>query len=285
MTLDFAVKLAVTAVVIATSSAIFYCAKLEIPHADKIERKKKPLITAAALVVLCLLFPIVYINFVPTMYGSDRPLLWREYNNGCVSKYRGGDVNIAVAQIACNEFNGASVNWTGTVAYVKLSSVENRFRGFVSCLPRFVQPTLKCLLGEEENDSEDRPHQKRTWLTRAKGPCHLRDFDRYTFTVGVNMTDDASQSEIIQGTVTHRFYHTMLTLQENTQISFQGRLESGPPYVTITAKKLYVNGVKVKSRIGIGRDDIFSGLHDSGRFMARFFMTPLINEREDVDEE
>lgn len=172
MTLDFAVKLAVTAVVIATSSAIFYYAKLEIPHADKIERKKKPLITAAALVVLCLLFPIVYINFVPTMYGSDRPLLWREYNNGCVSKYRGGDVNIAVAQIACNEFNGASVNWTGTVAYVKLSSVENRFRGFVSCLPRFVQPTLKCLLGEEENDSEDRyvdKHKKRTVSTN----CHL----------------------------------------------------------------------------------------------------------------
>ena len=65
-----------------------------------------------------------------------------------------------------------------------------------------------------------RPHQKRTWLTRAKGSCHLRDFDRYTFTVGVKMTDDASQNdEIIQGTVTHRFYHTMLTLQENTQVT------------------------------------------------------------------
>ena len=51
--------------------------------------------------------------------------------------------------------------------------------------------------------------------------------------------------------------------------------------MTVTAKKLFIDGVKVKPRIGLGRDDIFDGLRDSGRFMAQFFMTPLINERDD----
>ena len=70
-----------------------------------------------------------------------------------------------------------------------------------------------------------------------------------------------------------------------SQITFQGRLENGPPYVTVTAKRLFINGVKVKPRIGLGRDDIFEGLRDSGRFMAQFFMTPLINERDEEDED
>lgn len=68
------------------------------------------------------------------------------------------------------------------------------------------------------------------------------------------------------------------------QITFQGRLERGPPYVTVTAKRLFIDGVKVKSRIGLGGDDIFEGLRDSGRFMAQFFMTPLVIEKEDEDD-
>lgn len=68
------------------------------------------------------------------------------------------------------------------------------------------------------------------------------------------------------------------------QITFEGRLESGPPYVTVTAKRLFIDGVKVKSRIGVGRDDIFEGLRDSGRFMTQFFMTPLVIEKEDEDD-
>lgn len=153
-------------------------------------------------------------------------------------------------------------------------------------LPRFLRPTIKCLLGgAEESSLTDRVPKESTSLPRRKGPCHLRTFDRYTFSVGVNMTDPASQnSEVIQLTVTHRFYHTVITLRKNTQITFQGRLESGPPYVTVTAKRLFLDGVKVKSRIGLGRDDIFEGLRDSGRFMAQFFMTPLVIEKEDEDD-
>ena len=69
---------------------------------------------------------------------------------------KGVEVNIAAVQIRCNEFQGESVNWTGIVADVKLSSVENRFRPLVTYLPRFLQPSLKCLLGEEENRGGDR---------------------------------------------------------------------------------------------------------------------------------
>lgn len=156
MTLDVALKLAVTAAIVASSSAIFYYSKLQIPHAEKLERRKKPLMIVAGLVVLCLLVPIVYINFVPSIYGPRGPLMWDEYYNTCVSKAKGGDTNIAAAQIRCSDFVGETVNWTGTVAYVKLSSVENRFRRLVTCLPRFVQPTLECLVGGEENSSSPR---------------------------------------------------------------------------------------------------------------------------------
>lgn len=156
MTVDFAVKLAVTAVLIAASSAIFYYSKLDIPHADKIERRKKPLMIVAVLVVLCLLVSIIYVSFVPSIYGPNRPLLWDAYNNTCVNNVKGADTNIVVVQIKCNEFIGEYVNWTGTVAYVKLSALENRFRRLVTCLPRFVQPTVKCLLGGEENSTPDR---------------------------------------------------------------------------------------------------------------------------------
>lgn len=282
ITLDVALKLAVTALIVAVSSALFYYSKLEIPHGEILERKKKPLMIAAGLVVFCLLVPIVYVNFVPSIYGSHKPLSWKEYYETCGSKAsEGDDVNIAAVQIKCNEFYGESVNWTGTVAYVKLTSVENRFQRLVTFLPVFLRPTIKCLLG-----GADRAPKESTWLSRPKGPCHLKTFDRYTFSVGVNMADPASQnSEVIQLSVTHRFYHTMVTLRKNTQITFQGRLESGPPYVSVTAKRLFIGGVKVKSRFGLGRDDIYEGLRDSGRFMAQFFMTPLVIEKEDQEDD
>ena len=71
MTLDLAFKLAVTAAIIAISSALFYYSKLKIPHGDKLERKKKPLMVIAGLVVLCLLVPIIYVNFAPSIYGAQ----------------------------------------------------------------------------------------------------------------------------------------------------------------------------------------------------------------------
>lgn len=80
-------------------------------------------------------------------------------------------------------------------------------------------------------------------------------------------------------------YCCALILYLYPQITFQGRLESGPPHVTVSAKRLFINGVKVKPRIGLGRDDIFEGLRDSGRFMAQFFMTPLINERDEEEDD
>ena len=110
--------------------------------------------------VVSLLIPVVYINFVPSIYGPPKVLSWKEYNNTCVRMTKGGEVNIAAVQIRCNEFQGESVNWTGIVADVKLSSVENRFRPLVTYLPRFLQPSLKCLLGEEENRGGERYEDK-----------------------------------------------------------------------------------------------------------------------------
>lgn len=154
ITLDFALKLAVTAIIVAVSSALFYYSKLEIPHGEKLERKKKPLMIAAGLVVFCLLVPIIFVNFVPSIYGSHKPLSWEEYYEACGSKaWEGDSVNIAAVQIKCNEFHGESVNWTGTVAYVKLASVENRFRRLVTFLPVFLRPTIKCLLGRAEDSN------------------------------------------------------------------------------------------------------------------------------------
>lgn len=154
ITLDVALKLAVTALLVAVSSALFYYSKLEIPHGAKLERNKKPLMIAAGLVVFCLLVPIIYVNFVPSIYGSHKPLSWEEYYETCGSKAsEGDDVNIAAVQIKCNEFYGESVNWTGTVAYVKLTSVENRFQRLVTILPVFLRPTVKCLLGGAEESS------------------------------------------------------------------------------------------------------------------------------------
>lgn len=157
MTLDFALKLAVTALILAVSSAFFYYSKLKIPHGEKLERKKKPLMIAAGLAVFCLLVPIIFVNFVPSIYGSHRPLSWEEYSDTCGSKaWEGDSINIASVQIECNEFHGESVNWTGTVAHVKLTSVENRFRQLVTFLPVFLRPTIKCLLGGTEENSTDR---------------------------------------------------------------------------------------------------------------------------------
>lgn len=82
-----------------------------------------------------------------------------------------------------------------------------------------------------------------------------------------------------------QWYITVLVLYFLSQITFEGRLQNGPPYVTVSAKRLYIDGVKVKPRIGLGRDDIYEGLRDSGRFMAQFFMTPLVTERDEHDDD
>ena len=156
MTLDFAVKLAVTALVIALSSAVFYYSKLEIPHGKKLQEKKKPVLLVVGLVVICLFVPIMYVNFVPSIFGPRVTLSWEGYSKACGTEVKRANANDAVIQIKCNEFYGESVNWTGAVAYVKLASVENRFRGLVSALPRFLRPTAKCLFGGEERATEDR---------------------------------------------------------------------------------------------------------------------------------
>ncbi|PFX28412.1 wolframin-like isoform X1 [Stylophora pistillata] len=287
MALDIALKLAVTAIILAVTSAFFYYSKLETPYLDKLRRKKKLLMVVAGLAVLCLLVPIVFVNFVPSLYDTHKSLTWAEYSKTCGLEARESEnVNLASVQIQCSELQGQSVNWTGTVAYVKVTSLENRFRNLLAILPVFLRPTFKCLLGGGEADNVSSPPQKSSWLPRARGPCHLRTFDRYTFSVGVNMTDSKSySSEVIQVTVKHRFYHTMVTLQKYTQITFEGRLQNGPPYVTVSAKRLYIDGAKVKPRIGLGRDDIYEGLRDSGRFVAQFFMTPLVIERDEDDDD
>lgn len=154
MTLDFALKLAVTAIILVLSSAFFYYSKLEIPHIEKLQRKKKLLVIVAGLAVFCLLVPILYVNFVPSLYGSYKPLAWEQYSKTCGLKARTDDnVNMAALQIQCSEYQGESVNWTGTVAYVKVTSLENRFRRLVTFLPVFIRPTVKCLLGGEEDSS------------------------------------------------------------------------------------------------------------------------------------
>ena len=113
---------------------------------------------AVGLAVFCLLVPIIYVNFVPSIYGVHGPLTWEKYSKTCGSKAREGDnVNLAAVQIKCSEFHSESINWTGTVAYVKLTSVENRFRRLVTFMPAFLRPTIKCLLGgTEEESSADR---------------------------------------------------------------------------------------------------------------------------------
>ena len=85
--------------------------------------------------------------------------------------------------------------------------------------------------------------------------------------------------------ITAVIHYCVLVLYFLSQITFEGRLQNGPPYVTVSAKRLYIDGVKVKPRIGLGRDDIYEGLRDSGRFMAQFFMTPLVTERDEHDDD
>lgn len=154
MTLDIALKLAVTAIILAVTSVFFYYSKMEIPYSGKLQRKKKLLMIVAGLAVFCLLVPIVFVNFVPSLYGSPKPLTWAEYSKTCGLEARESEnVNMASVQIQCSEFQGESVNWTGTVAYVKVTSLENRFRRLLAFLPVFLRPTFKCLLGGEEDDN------------------------------------------------------------------------------------------------------------------------------------
>ena len=147
-TLELTVKLAMTALAIASSAVVLFYSNIKLPS-EKL--KKKPIIAAVVVVVVCLLVPIIYVHYVPTPLRRSKTISWDSYNELCGPEAQAKN-NEAALQIACTELTGDSVLWEGSVTSVKVAVVENRFRSVVNNIPRFVRPTAKCLLGGDENE-------------------------------------------------------------------------------------------------------------------------------------
>ncbi|KAK3727042.1 hypothetical protein QZH41_012567, partial [Actinostola sp. cb2023] len=154
LVLDLAMKLAVTAIAIGVSSVLVLYSNIKIPQ--DVRKRRTYVLAVVAVVVFCLLGPMFYVNYVPPEKGAAKVKLpWERYDALCGPKARSLSTEAAL-QATCAEFVGETVMWKGRVMSVQVASIDNRFRALVTAMPIALRPTLRCLLGGEEEEEPQR---------------------------------------------------------------------------------------------------------------------------------
>ena len=185
---------------------------------------KSPLSRAAVIlvVVIASCVPLAYV-FVPpaNVDAADNNvgfLSWDSYHRYCLAP--------EASLISCAKFKGARVKSTGVVKRWSVSHVENPAEAFAAWLPYPFSNWLRCAYGEHYLDDcsmhvdlED--FEACTFNKRRGHPCHLRELDRYTYELVV----DVPESDGVGGgtnlvIVAADWFRSVATnIQPETQIS------------------------------------------------------------------
>ena len=184
-------------------------------------RGKSPLSRAAVILVIIIAscVPLAYV-FVPPAnvdVGNHEAefLSWESYNRYCLSPQS--------SVVSCAKFTGARVKSAGVVKQVSIGLVENPAEAFAAWIPYPFSDWLRCAYGEHYPDdcsmhADLEEYEACTFSKRRGHPCHLRDLDRYTYELIIQVSESSGTNVRI---VAADWFRSIATqVQPDTEVIF-----------------------------------------------------------------
>jgi len=251
-------------------------------------RGKSPLSRAAAVLVIVVAscVPLAYL-FVPPSnadVASDnvRFLEWESYRRYCVS----ADASL----VSCAKFLGARVKSTGVVRQLSVSNVENPAEAFAAWLPCTVSNWLRCAYGEHYPDdcsihADLEDYEACAFNKRQGRPCHLRELDRYTYELILDVPDrDGATQSSVRIVAADWFRGVSAHIQPGAEITFRAVLSTNK---WSSGVELKLESIECVGRpCEVGEDADYE--QDTGRWRSllvlgravhsvwNFFLSPLV---------
>jgi len=248
---------------------------------------KSPLSRAAVIlvVVIASCVPLAYFFVPPSNVDASHNnnvgfLSWESFHRYCLGP--------EASWISCAKFKGAHVTSTGILKRWRVAHVENPAEAFAAWLPYPFNNWVRCAYGEQYPDdcslfAELEDFEACTFNKRRGVPCHLRELDRYTYelTVDVTQTDTVTDLIVIAA---DWFHDVAANIQPETQISFGVVLSTARSGSGVELKLENIQCIGQPCEIG-GEADLEQG---SGRWRSllllgravhsvwNFFLSPLV---------
>ena len=244
---------------------------------------KSPLSRAVVILVIVVAscVPLAYVFVPPANVDVSnhevRFLSWNSYDRYCLSPQ--------ASVVSCAKFTGARITSSGVVKQLSVIRVENPAEAFAAWLPYPFSNWLRCAYGEQyphdcsvHADLEE--FEACTFNKRQGRPCHLRELDRYTYELIIQV----SETNDVSGTSVHiiaadRFRSIATHIQPETEVTFGAVLSSG---VELRLENIQCAGQPCE----IGGEVDYE--HDTGRWRSllllgravhsvwNFFLSPLV---------
>ena len=255
------------------------------------------IVSSYQVVVLALgllsLLPAVHITYLTAPPPTDAAALpWQQYYNVCHRPALDGATQAQV-QHGCQLLEGATVQWEGTVADVRVQSAENKLQALIGFLPVGLQQTLACVYGRPIGDCNAELMDE-VGFSRCKtahavmtSRCTLRSWNRYQFHIIVHMPTgylNVSPAEVYLS-ADNQFQAFGLNLRAGDRLEFRGQLSAGlgtaRPQLTLTGLQCLSCQKDIAPILEVTQRDVVNELVTSAGALFNFVASPLLRYDKD----
>ncbi|KAK3591125.1 hypothetical protein CHS0354_040188 [Potamilus streckersoni] len=234
-----------------------------------------------AVCAVLAIIPLIFVRLPLALPQTKVDLTLNDYMDNCFI-----DTGSTVGkQIKCSQLVGTKVKWSGVFKSVKVTKIDNQVENLLANLPAIVSKPLRCIYGKELGDCNDdtmsENAQRFCILMKSLGhECHLQNHDTYSFEVSVRVGIDAAQMIVILE-AGNGFKDTLVALNENDDVTFQGQLIAGLgtnsprlklKQISCTSRELLVMG-KIEE---YAEDFYLKLLSQAFSVVVNFFWYPLV---------
>ena len=249
---------------------------------------KSPVSRAAIILVIVVAscVPLAYV-FMPrenVEIPDDKAgfLSWSSYHKYCLSPQ--------ASVVSCGKFVGAHVTSTGVVKRVSVTRVENPAEAFAAWLPYPFSNWFRCAYGEYYPDDcsvyidlED--YEACTFSKRRGSPCHLRELDRYTYDLIVDVPESGGVGSVDVRIVAAQGFRSLVNhVRRQIEVTFGAVLSPSIPGLEYELKLESIQcegqsceiGEKANYEEGTGPWRSLMLLGNAARSVWNFFLSPLV---------
>ncbi|XP_037071637.1 wolframin-like [Pollicipes pollicipes] len=239
------------------------------------------------------LLPAVQITYLTTPPPTDVTALpWQQFYNVCHRPALDA-ATTAQVQHGCQLLEGATVEWEGTVADVRVQSAENKLQALISFLPVGLQQTLACVYGRPVGDcnaelmDEVSFSRCKTAHTVMTSRCTLRSWNRYQFHIVVHMPAgylNVSPADVYLA-ADNQFQAFGLNLRAGDRVQYRGQLSAGlgttRPQLQLTGLRCLSCTQEIAPILEVTQRDVVNELVTSAGAVFNFVCSPLLRYEKD----
>lgn len=129
------------------------------------------------------------------------------------------------AQLKCEQFNGLTVKWEGTVTTVEINQVFNLRARLLSFLPDFLAQPIFCWFGEPNElmydvyDNDELDYLKSVFKEHRK--CNVNHWNNYEYRIGIVMDYSPAEIHLL---AQHQFVNFTKFINRSDRVWFKGTL-------------------------------------------------------------